>query len=68
VREAVIALPWHSSSQQGVVVAGTSLGPAEGREDQLMLILLVGWLVAMIGSAAMAGVGAAWLGSGNSGR
>jgi hypothetical protein len=33
-----------------------------------MLILLVGRLVTLIGSAAMAAVGAPWLGSGKSGR
>jgi hypothetical protein len=43
-------VPWHSATQQGVVGAGASLRPAERREDQLMLILLAGWLVAMIGS------------------
>jgi hypothetical protein len=68
VQEAVVALSWHSATQEGVVVAGACLRPAEGREDQLMVILVAGWLAAMIGSAAVAGLGAAWLGSARSGR
>jgi len=68
VREAVIALPWRSASARGVVVAGASLQPAEEREDQLLLLLLAGWLVAMAGSLAATGIGAIWLGSGRTGR
>ena len=66
VREAVIALPWQSATTAGVVVAGASLQPAEARVDQMTMLLLIGWLVAMIGSLAMACLGAVWLGSGKS--
>jgi hypothetical protein len=62
VREAVIALPWHSAAEQGVVVAGASLRPAEDRQDQLLMLLLAGWLVALLGSFAMAAIGVRWLG------
>jgi hypothetical protein len=62
VREAVIAMPWHSATTAGVVVAGASLGPAEARVDRLTLFVFAGWLVAMIGSLALACAGAMWLG------
>jgi hypothetical protein len=35
VREAVIALPWRSTTAHGAVVAGASLRPSEDRQDQL---------------------------------
>jgi hypothetical protein len=60
VREAVVAIPWQSPDDHGVVVAGASLRPAEERATQVLLIVLAGWLAAMIGSAVMA-AGAAWL-------
>jgi len=61
VREAVIALGWHSTTAQKVVVAGTSLRPSEDRQAQLLLLRLAGWLTAMIGSLAMTGVVVRWL-------
>ncbi len=64
VREAVIAMPWHSATTAGVVVAGASLAPAEARVSQLALLVFAGWLVAMVGSLAMACAGTAWLGWG----
>ena len=64
VREAVIAMPWHSATTAGVVVAGASLAPAEARVGQLALLVFAGWLVAMVGSLAMACAGTAWLGWG----
>jgi hypothetical protein len=68
VREAVIALPWRSTTAQAVVVAGASLRPSEDRQAQLLLLLLAGWLAATIGSLAMTGVAVRWLGSGRPGR
>jgi hypothetical protein len=62
VREAVIALPWKSAAEQGVVVVGVSLRPAEDRQDQLLILALVGWLAAVLGSFAIAGAGVRWLG------
>lgn len=62
VRAAIIAMPWRSAAQQGVVVAGASLRPAEDRQGQLLLLLLAGWLVALLGSFAMAAIGVRWLG------
>jgi hypothetical protein len=40
VREAVIALAWHSTTAQKVVVAGNSLRPSEDRQAQLLLLML----------------------------
>jgi hypothetical protein len=61
VREAVIALPWRSSTAQGVVVAGASLRPAEDRQHELLLLLLAGWALAIAGSLAMTCIGVLWL-------
>jgi hypothetical protein len=36
------------------VVAGASLQPSEGRQDQLLLLLLAGRMVAKTGSLAVA--------------
>jgi hypothetical protein len=68
IREAVVAMPWRSADAQGVVVAGVSLRPSEARQDQLLLLVLAGWLAAMTLSLAMACFGILWLGSGMSGR
>jgi hypothetical protein len=64
----VHSVPWHSTTAHGAVVAGASLAPSEDLQDQLLLLLATGWLLAMTGSLAMTCVGVLWLGSARSGR
>jgi hypothetical protein len=60
VRQAIVVVPWHASSESGTVLAGRSLREIESREDQLTLMVGAAWLAAL-GAGAVASVLGAYL-------
>jgi hypothetical protein len=58
VRAAIVVVPYEGSTARGTVLVGRSLRAVEVRETNTLLIAGFAWLVALLGGAFAAGLGA----------